>query len=124
LSNDKKQKKVLTIPTEEIIKITSHTRELFEKAVSMLEYEFCEVGLEETRYKNSHVTSLLCELAWVCNAVLLLMRKNLGEPIFKDETQNEVIVLTDTLNALKALLTSQASVLRELQRFSMTLATH
>ena len=124
MSNNKKQTATLTLPTEEVIRITSHSRELFEKTISLLEYEFCEVGLEKTNYKNSHVASLLCELAWICNGVLLLMRKNLGEPVFKDETQEEVIVLSDTLTALRTLLMSQVSVLRELQYFSMTLATH
>lgn len=116
----KQPPKIYTLYTEDLISLTADTTESLEVAMAMLRHE-----LEtEDMIQRKHIVSMLSEVVWICHTILLTLRKNMDEPVFKDDTQKEVIVLEDTLKTLKMLSSSKLSAVKELNSYSRSLALH
>ena len=113
--------KTYTIKTEDLIELAHSSREELDIAVEVLKYELTEREVSS----NMHVISLLSEVVWTNNNILLLMRTSLDDPIFVDEdTKNEIIVPPEIIRTLRTLVLSRSGAQSELSRYSRSICLH
>ena len=111
---------VQTLPTQDLIELTHQSNEQLDILYSYMREDFDDVE----NLKFCHVFTLLCELVWINNSILLTLRRDMQELIFKDESQKEVIISKTTLDALSALLIARISASIELNRFGYSLSAN
>ena len=116
----KEPPKIYTLYTEDVITLTADVTEALDISLEMLRHELAT----EDMIRRKHIVSILSEIVWICNTIITTLKKNMDEPVFKDDTQTELIVLEDTLKTLKMLTSSKYSAVRELNTFSRSLALH
>jgi len=113
--------KTYTIKTEDLIELAHSSREELDIAVEVLKYELTEREVSS----NMHVISLLSEVVWTNNNILLLMRTSLDDPIFVDEdSKNEIIVPPEIIRTLRTLVLSRSGAQSELSRYSKSICLH
>ena len=115
-----KDNTLYTLYTEDLINITLQSHEQLDNLLDMVQ-DLIEL---ERNTKNHYVFSLVCELIWVNNSMLLALKKEFEEPVFKDESQKEVFILKKTLDVVTALMLSKTSATSELNRFSYSVSLH
>ena len=108
---------------------TVYTQDLIE--ISLQSNEDLDILLELIKDKvnnkenlKSHLFSLFCELIWINNSILILLKRDFQNFVFKEKDQKEVLVSKTTLDALSTLLIARWQATVELNKVSYSLSLH
>lgn len=108
-----------TAYTQDLIEISLQSNE----SLDML-FDLIKDKIKIESDVKSYTFSLFCELVWLNNTILLLLKRGLQELEFKDEDQKEVFISEITLDTLTSLLIAKTQAVNELNRFSCSLSLH
>ena len=111
---------VQTLHTQDIIEISLETSENLDALLSLISGKVSE----ENDLSNCYIFALFCELVWINSSILRILRRDMQEPSFKDETQKEVFIDQNTLTALSSLMLARWQAMDELNKFSYSLSLH
>lgn len=106
-----------TIPTQELIEISLASNENLSCLRDILEFsKLDEFDLPE------NVLFLVCELIWLDSSVLLILRRDMTEPVFYDKEQKEVVISETALKSLMTLMLAKTSAMHDLNSFGYSVS--
>ena len=108
-----------TVSTEDLIEISLQSNENLDILLDLIKNKV--INKENLR---SHIFALFCELAWINNSILFLLRRDFQDFVFKGKDKKEVIVSKVTLDGLSTLLIARWQATVELNKFSYSLSLH
>jgi hypothetical protein len=108
-----------TVLTQDLIEISLQSNENLDALLDLIKDK-----AQDEKSLRSHVFALLCELAWINNSILLLLRRDFQDFVFKGKDQKEVILSKVTLDSLSTLLLARWQATSELNKFSYSLSLH
>ena len=101
-----------TIPTQELIEISLASNESLQCLKDIIEFS----KLEEFDLPEN-IFYLVCELIWLESSMLLIMRRDMTDPVFYDDEQKEVVIPETTLKSLMTLLLAKSQALIDLNSY-------
>tara|TARA_R110000824_G_scaffold225688_2_gene413390 strand:+ start:28 stop:366 length:339 start_codon:yes stop_codon:yes gene_type:complete len=111
---------VNTVLTQDLIEISMQSNENLDVLYSLVKEDFAT----KDNLKANHIFTLICELIWVNSSILLVLRKDFQDLTFKDDSQKEMLIADETLQALTTLVLARWQASSELNRFSYSLSLH
>lgn len=105
--------------TEDLIEISLQSNESLEMLFDLIKDKI----KNETDTK-SYAFVLFCELVWLHSTILLVLKRSMQKPEFKDENQKEVFIPEITFDMLTTLLIAKTQATNELNKFSYSLSLH
>ena len=108
-----------TLYTQDLIEIS-----LFCNDILAASSELIKDMSDAEENSKSHIFSLLCELVWLNSSILLLLRKDFTDLVFKDDSQEEVLISKVTLDTLTTLMLAKHQATVQLNKFSYSLSFH
>jgi len=108
-----------TIFTQDLLEITLQSGEDLDALLDLIKDK---VNDEENI--KTHIFSILCELVWLNSNILLILRKDLQDVVFRDKEKKEVVIPKATLDALLSLIIARSQSTGELNSFSYSLSLH
>tara|TARA_R100001082_G_C4346962_1_gene152731 strand:- start:1020 stop:1358 length:339 start_codon:yes stop_codon:yes gene_type:complete len=109
-----------TVPTQDLIEITHQSNEHLDNLYSLIEENFKDVK----DLKFCYPFTLICELVWINNTILLTLRRDMQDLSFKDNTQKELIISRKTMEVLMTLLVARLAATTELNNLGYSLSAN
>ncbi len=107
-----------TVFTQDLIEISLEANDNLDVLLDLIEDQ---VATKKTR---DHIFPLLCELTWINNAILLLLRRDFKDIQFKTPDQKEILISETTLKSLSTLMIARWQANSDLNRFSFSISLH
>ncbi len=107
-----------TVFTQDLIEISLQANDNLDVLLDLIDDH---VTNKRTR---DHIFPLLCELTWINNAILLLLRRDFKEIEFKAPDQKEILIADATLQGLLTLVSARWQANLDLTRFSYSIGLH
>lgn len=108
-----------TMLTQDLIEISLESNENLDALIDLIK----DKVTEDTELK-SHAFYTMCELVWINSQLLFVLKRDLEDLVFKDETQNEILVPETTLQTLVTLLSASHQAKKDLAGMSYSLYLH
>ena len=109
-----------TLYTQDIIEISLEANENLDALALLIK----DRVTEDKPLNGCYVFSLFCELVWLNSSILRILRRDMQEPSFKDDTQKELLVSPETVKALSTLMIAKWQATKELNSLSYSLASN
>ena len=109
--------KFQTMRTQDLIEVSLESRECLDMLFDLMK----NTELEDY---DTYSFYTMCELVWLNSQILFLLRRDLDEISFKDDTQEEVLMSEQTLQALILLMTANHQAKLDLNFMSFSLRLH